>query len=420
MKAFSEVKEREKMQEDEIREWQTDQLMRVITHAVQHVPYYRRLFQEYGLGESDIQNVDDLVMLPYLEKDTIRKRLSEFLPTNYKKKLLIRGSTSGSTGTPLWLYRTLDSIIKEHAYVWRQFSWAGCKLGERIVALRGDLVVPSSQRNPPFWRYDVPGATLVMSSYHISQSTIPAYLATLRHYNPALIYAYPSAIYLLSKYIVSNDIEYRLPSLRGIVTSSETLFPAQRETIERGMGCKVFDWYGLAERVSFIGTCEWGSYHIFDDYGFTEFIPVGNDRYELVGTGFSNFGMPLIRYRTGDVVQMTDHKQCGCGRSFRMVHAVEGRLDDMLKLKSGRLIGRVDHIFKGLENIIEAQVLQQTMESILIRLVVDKCFSENTLRKLVSNAKERFGDEVDVQAEIVSEIRRTRTGKFKGVVSLVN
>ncbi len=382
--------------------------------------YYSRLFEENGLKVSDIQDIDDLRKLPYLEKDTIRKHADEFVPVNSHKKLLIRASTSGTTGTPLRLYRTCNSIVQEHAYLWRQFSWAGCRPGDKTVALRGDMVVPSSQHNPPFWRNSVFENTLLMSSFHLSENTIPLYLAKLEQYEPVLIYAYPSAIYLLADFLVRNKVDCKLPSLRGVVTSSETLFPFQRATIERGMGCKVFDWYGLAERVVFIGTCEHASYHVFDDYGITEFIPISDNRYELVGTGLINLGMPLIRYKTGDIVEIADQEQCACGRAFRMVRSIEGRKDDMIKLKSGKMLGRIDHIFKGLEGIVEAQVVQQTIDNILIRLVVDRSFDKSTLKKVETNARERFGNEVGLATKIVREIPRTPNGKFKTVVSLVD
>lgn len=71
-----------------------------------------------------------------------------------------------------------------------------------------------------------------------------------------------------------------------------------RETIETAFGTRVFDWYGQAERVIAIGTCEHGSRHVLTDYGRTELIPAQDNRYELVGTGYNNSAMPLARYRT--------------------------------------------------------------------------------------------------------------------------
>ena len=417
---LAQIRAREALTAEGIRDFQSRELRSMIAHAATNVSYYRKLFEECNLSASMIQCPEDLKKLPYLEKEPLRTQPSQFVPTNIKKWLLIRASTSGSTGTPLQLYRTLDSVINEHAYVWRQFAWAGCSPGDRIVALRGDVVVPSSQRTPPFWRHNLAENTLIMSSYHIAENTIPFYIAAIRDFQPTLIYAYPSAVYPVAEHVVRRKLAREFPSLRGIVTSSETLLATQREVIEEAMGCRVFDWYGQAERVVFIGTCEHGSHHVFDDYGVTEFVPIGDNRYEVVGTGFTNYGMPLIRYKTGDVVELCPQDQCRCGRAFKVVAAVEGRKEDMVTLGNGKLVGRLDLIFKGLKGIREAQIIQQTFGDIVIRVVVDESFVEGTLRKITDNARLRLGDEVRVQVEIVDLIPRGTSGKLKAVVSLLN
>lgn len=419
-KVLAQIRARETLTVEGIRDFQCRELQFMIAHATRNVPYYRKLFEESGLSESMIQSPDDLKKLPYLEKETVRTQASQFVPTNLKKWQLIRAGTSGSSGTPLQLYRTLDSVIYEHGYVWRQFAWAGGSLGNRIVALRGDVVVPSSQRTPPFWRHNLAENALIMSSYHIAEDTIPLYLAAIRDFQPTLIYSYPSAVYPLAEHIVRRKLAGDFRSLNGVVTSSETLLPLQREVIEEAMGCRVFDWYGQGERVVFIGTCEHGSHHVFDDYGVTEFIPIGDSTYELVGTGFTNYGMPLIRYKTGDLVELGNQDRCPCGQAFKVVASVEGRKEDMIELRSGKLVGRMDLIFKGLEGIREAQIIQQTFDDIVVRIVVDESFAEGTLRKINGNARVRLGDEVRVRIEIVDSIPRGTNGKFKAVVSLLN
>ena len=116
----------------------------------------------------------------------------------------------------------------------------------------------------------------------------------------------------------------------------------------------------------------------------------------------------------------TKHNDLEKSQLGRMVRSIEGRKDDMIKLKSGKMIGRIDHIFKGLEGIVEAQIVQQTIDDILIRLVVDRSFDKSTLKKVETNARERFGNEVGLATKIVREIPRTPNGKFKTVVSLVD
>ena len=185
----------------------------------------------------------------------------------------------------------------------------------------------------------------------------------------------------------------------------------------------MFDWYGLFERVIFIGTCEFGSYHIFPDYGVTEFRPVyetdGKTYYELVGTGFINSVMPLIRYSTGDVVTLKEGP-CECGRAFPRIGSIVGRLDDMVITPEGRVVGRLDHIFKDLEHIRLAQIIQEHVDEITILVVPEPGYSPFDEKKVIGSAIERLGKKMNIKIRLVSDIPRLPNAKFKAVVSKIN
>jgi len=212
-------------------------------------------------------------------------------------------------------------IQTEHAFVWRQYRWAGCPPGGRIALFRGDMIVPIDQKKPPFWRYDAASRELWLSSLHLSKDTALYYLQQLQEFNPHLIYAYPSAITILARYAELLAALPVIPSLKGIVTSSETLYDHDRAVIKRVFNVQIHDWYGAFERVIFIGTCEMGSYHVYSDYGLTEFISVEGEKEqnvcELVSTGFINPVMPLIRYRTGDLVSLVNGSSYPVAVTFR-------------------------------------------------------------------------------------------------------
>jgi phenylacetate-CoA ligase len=414
---FSDAREREKWMPEGIKDYQCLELIRLIKHAVINVPFYQKLFRDHGLSENSIRTPEDLKKLPYLEKETVRKEPLRFVASNIRMSRLLKGHTSGTSGSPLRLFRSLDSVLLEHSFLWRQFQWAGCRLDDRIAALRGDMVVPASQCKPPFWRRNLAERLLVLSSYHLSDKNIPYYLDALSEFRPALIYAYPSAVYLLAEYILRKGARYPLESIRGVVTSSETLLAYQQDAIEEGLGCKVFDWYGLAERVAYIGTCSYGSHHVFEDYGVSEFLPVQENRFELVGTGFINHAMPLVRYKTGDIVELHENQPCPCGSSFLKVKSIEGRMDDMVRLRNGKTIGRLDLVFKGLAGIREAQIIQTSYDEFRILAVVDGENVGAPLNKIRDNFLSRLGTEVTVNIEVVASIPRTATGKFKAVIS---
>jgi phenylacetate-CoA ligase len=127
--------------------------------------------------------------------------------------------------------------------------------------------------------------------------------------------------------------------------------------------------------------------------------------------------MPLIRYRTGDFVAVeSTAAKCACGRHFPLVAAIQGRADDTVKLPNGRHIGRLDHIFKGVDGILEAQIRQDEIDRIDILVVVNANYGPAVRSRLLANAYERLGNDLQIEVTVVDGIARSNNGKFSGVV----
>lgn len=398
-----------------LAQFHRSRLQALLKHAITQVPFYRSLGIEPQRIDADPESVL-LSQFPVLDKVAVREAGQDLL-AEQRSRSLFKGSTSGTTGSPLTLFQDLQAINRENAFITRQLEWAGWRPGGRRAWIRGDLVVPTSENNPPFWRMNHAERMLMFSSYHLSEQHALAYIGALENFDPAIIQAYPSSINFLAKWLAANGRHYAAPSLNGIVTSSETLDAGQRQLIEEHFGCRVFDWYGQFERVAAIGTCEYGEQHIVSDYSYVELFPVGEDLYEIVGTGFNNFAMPLIRYRTGDFVSLGEAgKSCACGRHFPLVASIKGRADDTVKLPDGRHVGRLDHVFKGVEGILEAQIRQDRIDQIEILVVPTAGYGPAVEARLLANAGERLGESVQVSVRSVAGIERTRNGKLRGVV----
>jgi phenylacetate-CoA ligase len=317
-------------------------------------------------------------------------------------------------------------IHLERAFASRQYRWAGLPArGGRIALLRGDMIVPAAQSTPPFWRYDAWNREMWFSSYHISEATAPHYLDGLETFDPHLIFAYPSAIFSLSQFATAADRTPVLPSLQGIVTSSETFFPFEREKVSEVFSAKIFDWYGQFERVIFIGTCEDGRYHLFPDYGIAEFLPVaagdnGALHHEIVGTGFLNQVMPLIRYRTGDTVELPDRgTPCACGRHFPQVQSIIGRIDDEIRTPDGRRLSVIVMVFKSVAGIRLGQIIQESIDRLTVKVVPGPEFDDTQKEKLIAGIRERTGDGMKIEVQKVSKIEPGSNGKIKTVLSLL-
>jgi phenylacetate-CoA ligase len=320
--------------------------------------------------------------------------------------------TSGTSGSPLTLVQSLGTVIREEGFVYRQLRWIGYRHGQRRAWIRGDIVCPDHPPDGRYWCRDYIGNMLLMSSYHLSNATIGAYIDELERFDPVVIHAYPSSIAALAGWLKASGRRYRGRALKGVMTSSETLEGEVRGAVEQAFGVRVFDWYGQAERVAAIGTCEHGRYHVLTDYSGVELLDAGDGHCELVGTSLNNAAMPLARYRTGDTV-VPGGEPCPCGRVFPTVKAVIGRQEKIITLPDGRIIARLDRIFQGHDrHLVEGQVLYRGDGRFTLRVVTLAGFDAQDAAALVDKFLLRVpGVQVDVQQ--VDAIPRGPNGKFE-------
>ncbi len=418
---LAEIRGTQWLSADELRRFQLWTLRRILTRAGEQVPYYRRLFAERGFDPARLRDPGELAALPILRKSHVLRWYDQLIARGHVGPT-VRGRTSGTTGASLPLAQDLAAITHEHAFIRRQLEWAGWREGERRAWFRGDMIVPVGARRAPFWRYNAADNMLMMSSYHLSADSCPAYLDALRAFDPVLIQAYPSSIAYLARWLWNRGDTARVRSLRAIVTSSETVTEEQRRCIETVFGARVFDWYGLAERVAAIGTCEQGRYHVVSDYGYVELLPADDGTLEIVGTGFGNALMPLVRYGTRDCIEPAEPGEpCPCGRAFPLVRKVWGRLDDLIVTPDGRHVGACLHgwIFEGVQGVAEAQIVQRRADAIDIRVVTQRWLDDATRRRILAQARRRLGDEIAITISESPRIERTRNGKLRAVVSEV-
>lgn len=401
---------------------QADRLTRVIRHAARHVPYYRERFQKLGLDVQKMEFPRDLHRLPLLSKAEVRAA-GRSLVADDAGKPMISGSTSGTTGSPVWFHQDLNAVTREHAFIWRHLEWAGLRPGQRRAWLRGEPIVPADRLEPPYWRRNYADNMLMLSSLHLSHRNAPLYLDALERFDPVVLQAYPSSVSFLAAWMIEHGKRYTGRSLKSVVTSSEMFDRRQREQVAAAFGCRVMDWYGLAERVAAVGMCEHGRYHLMTDYAYVEFIPTDFEGLvEPVGTGFNNRAMPLLRYRCGDLVRLAPATEtCECGRHGPVIAEIMGRSDDFIKIPDGRRMAAclAGNLFRGVPGILEGQIQQDRLDELTIRVVPSDEYTEATERALLHNAQARLGGAVACRVVVVDEIERTPRGKFKSVICSV-
>lgn len=408
---------------NEFKEYQLSELKRIITHAVQNVPYYADLFKKLKLSLDDINSFEDLKKLPVMTKEDVRANLRRLKSVKHTSQDIFLGHTSGSTGKALDLFISKKAYQKEQAYIWFHRSWGGVKYRDKTATFAGHLVVDANRTKPPFWINHYFENQIIFSSYHMNKENLKHYADKLIQFKPELIWGYPSSIYVMASFLNENKITDVKP--RAIFTSSETLFDHQRRAMEEAFQAKVFNYYANSEMASIILECEKGGLHIQQQWGIVEFlnnddkpVKIGQEG-RMICTGFVNDALPLIRYDIGDTA-VPLKKNCVCGRKGTLVEKVEGRVDDFIVTSDGKKIGRLDHIFKEAINIQDAQIIQTDERTLVLRIVKRRDYSLRDTNRIINETRKRVGQEMEIKSEFVDHIPRLPNGKFKFVISNIH
>ena len=412
-KIRNEIDRLKSLNKGEVKALQERLLYEMIKYCITEIPYYKNLCSDFGLTANDFTTIEDLKKLPTLDKQTLLAQKDNFRPRNGPKPFIVQ-HTSGSTGTPLSLH------VDEHTYKLAMALLVdheenhGVPFGSRRATFAGRMLKPINDMTPPFSRFNRPENQRLFSSYHLNEMTFPHYKNELNRFQPEELIGYPSAICNLADHYLKTDSEPGF-RLKAVITNSETLLVWQREKIEFVFGCPVYDYYGTAEYVMFAGQDQKGIYRPSPIIGISE-VEVSDDSKDtgrLLATSLTNKQMPLLRYSLGDTATLASVSEASIGAPA--LRSVNGRTDDYIETLDGRLIGRIDHIFKGVEGIREAQVVQSQAGWATIKLVAHSRASVNECG-LLSNCKQRLGEDFQATIEYVERIPRGRNGKFRSVV----
>jgi len=399
---------------------QRRQLEALVLRARATVPYYRFLPDPVQSNDAWESIQKTLASIPPLEKSVYRARTPDFLATDMRRHEYSKRLTSGTTGTALAVFDSADRFAENYATVWRQRLSFGVDLDEPFLAFTGQMIAPLSQQSAPFWRRDAYSKRTLFSIYHMSPENLQSYVDPILETESTYVEGYPSALHLVSRAMIESGRCVPKGQLKAIFTSSESLLAFQRESIEQAFGAPVRDHYASTEHVVAMTACKENRLHVDMEFGIVEVEPVEETeewvRGPLLVTGLGRPAAPMIRYRIGDVGTRLK-KPCSCGRPGDVFIDIDGRIEDYVSTPSGRLIGRMDHVFKGLFDIAEAQILQDDPSRIDVKLVPAPGFSARSEANLRRRLAERLGEEMRVAVDLVESIPREANGKFRAVKS---
>lgn len=396
----------------------TDRLLTdTLQAATRHIPRYYGVKTTIGVG-----NVREALVtqFPIIEKRDLTERPAEHYPHgSTPRPWTIVGRTSGTSGTPLQVFRSLNSVLWENAIVERHFRWSGYRPGMRRAFLRGDLVVPIERTTPPYWFLNRYNNQLIVSSRHLREECVGDIIEKLAQFAPFMMEAYPSTAYELALLLEQRNATLKIPY---VYTGSEPLYPHQRQLIEARLAARVMDHYGMAERIAYATECEHGGLHVNSDYSYVEIVdddgrPTDGEGY-VVGTTFNNALMPLVRYRMSDRTRWR-REACPCGRTYPLIEPVTGKFEDTLFGSRGQRISPsvVTFAFKSLRGIKYSQVAQTDESTWEIRVVPEESFSEAERNRLIENVRHLVDPGIHVVVREVTEIARTSAHKYRWIVN---
>lgn len=402
--------------------WQEERTARLLHRAATQVPYYRDLWAKRR-QRGDTRSWEVLSHWPLLNKQTVRRQPEAFLADDRHGPLL-RVNTSGSTGTPLTLWRSRLTSIAWYALVEARLRrWNGVSRQQPWALLGGRLVARGARRRPPFWVWSSSLHQLYLSAFHLAPAHADDYLAALRRYRVGHLLGYASAMSSLAHIVAAAGLQ--APSLTVIINNGEPLFDSQRSRLESVFRAPVRDTYGMAEIACAASECSAGKLHLWPEVGLTEVLadredqPLAKGRTgRMVCTGLLNEDMPLIRYETGDRGTLeSDEDACACGRRLPVLARVAGRLEDLVLTPDGRRIGRFDAVFRGHLPIREAQVVQDRLDRVRARIVPARGFGPKCEREVERRLLLRLGPAMGVEVETVDHLEREASGKLRSVIS---
>ncbi len=411
---------------ERIQALQWDKLQRLIVHCWSQVPYYRAQWQRLGIGDPrEIATPADYARLPTLGKDDIRANMDALVADDHRGRLLYK-ATGGSTGEPLRFGYTRESYERRIAVMHRGYGWAGWRMGERTLYLWGQPARLSAKDR----LYHAAFNRRMLNAFAMDAREMPRHADAFARFRPKTVVSYVAPIVRLAEWLEAEG--RRLPAPARILTAAEALHPSQRALLGRVFGCPVHDTYGCREFMLIASECAHGGLHLTADHLCVELgESIDGDSLdrispdqsqasprELIVTDLHNFGMPLLRYRNGDLATAAEPGPCACGRGLPRLACVDGRKLDALRTPDGRFVPGefVVYAFLAAKGVARYQAVQRSADRIEMRVVRGDGFDAASLDLVRAELQRGIGPATTLEFVFIDEIASTPTGKHRVTV----
>lgn len=405
---------------NEIEKRQFDQIKNVLNFSYKHIPYYREMLLDCGMVKNNqvvFNSIKDLSKIKFLDKKIIKKQKSRIFFKAHKNRKSFYNTSGGSTGEPILLMQ--DNYFLKHsmANFWLVLTWRKIKYYNSTYFLWGASRDKKNTFRNKLSRFIY--NTDFVSTSKLNNDDKIKIISDLNLKKPDMIIAYVQSIYDLSLFAEKNNIKV-LPQ-KIIHTGAGMLYDFMRQKIETIFGCKIYNHYGSREVSSIATECSaHDGLHILSDFNFVEIINSegiaceDGEIGEVVITTLTNFSMPLIRYRIGDLAKKQVYAKCICGVNYPKLKEINGRTSDNFYTSKGETISGefLTLQFNFIKGIDSFQIIQNNFNSLKVILVVNKEYDKESIEiKTKAKFLDLFGEDLILDIDYSDYIEKTLTGK---------
>jgi phenylacetate-CoA ligase len=409
------LKQADSWNAEEIKKYEFSEIKRVLSHSYANTKGYKDLFNKIGIGASDIKSINDFRKIPFFTKELLRDNLDLF-SCNYLNREYI--TTGGSTGIPTGMYRDPIAFAKELASKAHQYHRIGWREGDRQIVFRGLQI-----ENPDRIQFSAEFNELRCSTYQFTPEQMEVYRQKAFQFQPEWIRCYPSSGYVFARYLLDNKKTF--PKIKGLLCSSEQLYDFQKDIFREVFGeeARIFLHYGHYEMSALAGFCEFtDDYHVLPQYGYVELLDKNDNPVtkkgevgEIVATSFIMNATPFIRYKTQDLAIYKGFGCEKCGRPYQIWEKIEGRLQELILTKTGRIISTsmLNMHDESYEYLEQFQFHQRESGSVIFRFIPKKGCNTEVLQMIKSKMQSKLGNDIELILESVTTIPLTKRGKHR-------
>jgi phenylacetate-CoA ligase len=403
------LKESEQWSKEELLKYQLLKCKEFLIFVGEYSPYYNGLFKELSFNPHDLNSLDDLKIIPTMNKSVLLQN-TEAIHTCYPFKKRFYSETSGTSGQPLRFYRNEEWDSYHRAAIYRGYSWFDVKPWER---------------NGYFWGYNIEKWAVLKTRildalqnrfrvFSYDKNEIVKFAKKLS--KATYLHGYSSMIYEVAKIVNDQNIrsKYQLKMIKG---TSEKIYDNYHVEVEKAFGLKIISEYGAAEAGIIAFECPEGNMHVT-----VENVVVEIENGEIVVTNLLSKSFPIIRYKLGDFITFAEPEfKCKCGRNHLVIKDVLGRVGKkIIGYKNEYPSLTFYYVFKNLalnKNIVlNYQAVQHEQGRVKLRI---EQLKPDTEKYLQDELYKYFGRDIDFTISY-GQILHSFEGKLMDFITTIN